>query len=394
MSFLKDILPPAVIARDGSSVPVSSFSQEVRLIGIYFSAKWCPPCSMFTPVLRNFYNEVNRLERRFEVIFVSGDHEEAGFLKYFAEMPWKAVPFEAAARISDLHEVRGIPHLKIFDARNGHVITTQGVREVSTAMSNRGDAAEALFTHWTSNTLASSGVGTAKVTPPPSLDAWQRGIKLEVEETIEQHSVVIYSKTWCPFCKQAKDLLSKVTRDLKVIELDVVPMGDQLHDVLKVMTGQTSVPVIYVGGNFIGGFSDAEKKIQDGSLIAMLSKTDDKGDNNKKTLDSDSLDVSTAKTADDPSKRFFRLASMTSTVNKGYAIQHFEPVAHKRQAEIPVIDKQLLPLLNEHNLRHQIRYEYGGQQLMLTAMIIFAVPAVGMVLALFRHRRQSQWPQR
>ena len=43
------------------------------LLAFFFSANWCPPCKSFAPILREFYNEVNSDEKRFEVIFVSFD---------------------------------------------------------------------------------------------------------------------------------------------------------------------------------------------------------------------------------------------------------------------------------------------------------------------------------
>ena len=49
----------------------------------------------------------------FEVIFVSGDRDEAGFKEYFGSMPWLAVPFDDEKRRDALNEyfgVQGIPH--------------------------------------------------------------------------------------------------------------------------------------------------------------------------------------------------------------------------------------------------------------------------------------------
>ena len=46
---------------------------DLKYVGIYFSAHWCPPCRNFTPVLAEFYNAVNQNGKIFEVIFVSSD---------------------------------------------------------------------------------------------------------------------------------------------------------------------------------------------------------------------------------------------------------------------------------------------------------------------------------
>jgi thiol-disulfide isomerase/thioredoxin len=39
----------------------------------YFSMHTCPPCREFTPIFAELYKEMNEDEKRFEVIFFSGD---------------------------------------------------------------------------------------------------------------------------------------------------------------------------------------------------------------------------------------------------------------------------------------------------------------------------------
>ena len=39
--------------------PVSSVDENC-VIGLYFSAHWCPPCRNFTPKLSKFYEEANK----------------------------------------------------------------------------------------------------------------------------------------------------------------------------------------------------------------------------------------------------------------------------------------------------------------------------------------------
>ena len=77
-------------------VPVSSLDGEGKVVGLYFSAHWCPPCRGFTPKLAEWYTKLTSgaLKDKVEIVFVSSDRDEKSFNEYFAEMPWLALPFE------------------------------------------------------------------------------------------------------------------------------------------------------------------------------------------------------------------------------------------------------------------------------------------------------------
>lgn len=64
------------------------------MLGLYFSAHWCPPCRSFTPKLVEVYNELQKSGKNFEIVFCSSDRDEEGFKEYYETMPWKCVPFE------------------------------------------------------------------------------------------------------------------------------------------------------------------------------------------------------------------------------------------------------------------------------------------------------------
>ena len=38
-----------------------------KIVALYFSASWCPPCKLFTPVLKAAYEAANKAGKRFEV---------------------------------------------------------------------------------------------------------------------------------------------------------------------------------------------------------------------------------------------------------------------------------------------------------------------------------------
>lgn len=91
--------------------------EKAQVVGLYFTAGWCPPCKTFNPVLLEFYNDVNYPDKRFEVIQVSCDQDEIAFNEYFGAMPWVAIPFNDA-RIKSLKtkfRVTGVPILLLLN---------------------------------------------------------------------------------------------------------------------------------------------------------------------------------------------------------------------------------------------------------------------------------------
>ncbi len=63
-----ELFPQGLV--DAQKQPVSVDSLDGKIVGIYFSAQWCPPCRNFTPKLVSFRN-ANKDD--FEVVFVSSD---------------------------------------------------------------------------------------------------------------------------------------------------------------------------------------------------------------------------------------------------------------------------------------------------------------------------------
>jgi len=103
-----------------------------NVVGLYFSAHWCPPCRAFTPSLVKTYENIVNAGKKFEIIFCSGDHDENSFKEYLNTMPWKALPFKDSREkeLSALFEVSGIPHLVLID-ENGKILTDNGRSAVS-----------------------------------------------------------------------------------------------------------------------------------------------------------------------------------------------------------------------------------------------------------------------
>ena len=88
-----------------------------------------------------------------------------------------------------------------------------------------------------------------------------------VQETLKRagpNGVVLFSKTYCPYCENAKDDLSSVGIAPIVVELDQRPDGQTIQEALLRMTGQRTVPSAWVDGVHIGGSGDVYRHVQDG----------------------------------------------------------------------------------------------------------------------------------
>jgi len=47
--------------------------KNIQILAYYFSASWCRHCKEFTPLLVDFYNEVNKESKKLEIIHLSYD---------------------------------------------------------------------------------------------------------------------------------------------------------------------------------------------------------------------------------------------------------------------------------------------------------------------------------
>ncbi|XP_014523627.1 probable nucleoredoxin 1 [Vigna radiata var. radiata] len=113
-----------VIGKDGVQVPVSELNGKVVLL--YFSAHWCPPCRAFLPKLVDAYHEIKAKGNALEIVFISSDKDQASFDEFFGGMPWLALPFGDSRKrsLSRKFRVSGIPMLVAIGS-SGRTLTTK-----------------------------------------------------------------------------------------------------------------------------------------------------------------------------------------------------------------------------------------------------------------------------
>ena len=69
-------------------------------------------------------------------------------------------------------------------------------------------------------------------------------VRIFVDSTISRYKVTVFSKTFCPYCRKAKEILSnyQIKDDcLEIIELEKRPDMNQIQTYLKELTGASTV---------------------------------------------------------------------------------------------------------------------------------------------------------
>lgn len=93
---------------------------------------------------------------------------------------------------------------------------------------------------------------------------------------VQENKVAMFSFSTCPFCRRAKDFLDEKGIEYQAMEIDELDgnEGNQIRAMLGRKTKRTSVPSIFVAGQFIGGCNDGPGLLplaQSGELEKMLS---------------------------------------------------------------------------------------------------------------------------
>jgi len=79
--------------------------------------------------------------------------------------------------------------------------------------------------------------------------------------------VEIYSSTFCPFCHMAIRLLDSKNIDYQLHKVDFAPSR---RAEMRMRSGRTSVPQIFIGATHVGGCDDLYALEQSGQLDPLL----------------------------------------------------------------------------------------------------------------------------
>ncbi|KAK9380064.1 thioredoxin-like protein [Kockiozyma suomiensis] len=96
-----------------------------------------------------------------------------------------------------------------------------------------------------------------------------------VREYVAKNPIMVFSKTYCPYCVHAKGLLKNESAAVaaKILELDEMGKeGSDLQNAVYQLYSHRTVPAIFIGGKFIGGDSDLTSLKNSGKLKSILAE--------------------------------------------------------------------------------------------------------------------------
>ena len=85
-------------------------------------------------------------------------------------------------------------------------------------------------------------------------------------------TVIVFSKSYCPHSRRAKNILEKYDIDPApyVVELDQHPLGPRLQARLTELTGRRTVPNVLINAVSIGGGDDVAGLDESKKLVAKI----------------------------------------------------------------------------------------------------------------------------
>ena len=91
-----------------------------------------------------------------------------------------------------------------------------------------------------------------------------------IQDELRSHRVVVYSKTSCPHSRAVKELLRSLSLGYVAVELDQVEGGRSLQRALARMTGVSTVPQVFIHGQFVGTADGTREALETGRLQRLL----------------------------------------------------------------------------------------------------------------------------
>ncbi|KAJ4956146.1 hypothetical protein NE237_012929 [Protea cynaroides] len=92
----------------------------------------------------------------------------------------------------------------------------------------------------------------------------------KVTRLISEKGVVMFSKSSCCMCYAVKILFHEIGVNPMVHELDQDPEGREMERALMRMGCSTPVPVVFIGGKYVGSTNEVMTLHLGGSLLPLI----------------------------------------------------------------------------------------------------------------------------
>jgi glutaredoxin len=112
------------------------------------------------------------------------------------------------------------------------------------------------------NTPSASAVAPAESAPVPATQATSEAASRPQRRSIAGVSVIVYTTSWCPVCRRAKDWLRG--NGIAYEERDIETSSDNARKV-RILNPRASIPTIDVDGEVLIGFSEPQ-------MVAVLER--------------------------------------------------------------------------------------------------------------------------
>ncbi|XP_050411584.1 thioredoxin reductase 1, cytoplasmic [Patella vulgata] len=131
----------------------------------------------------------------------------------------------------------------------------------------------------------------------------QGDLKTLIQGYIDKNKVMIFSKTTCPFCAKVKDLFKSLNVEYFSLEMDKENNMADLQNTLLEISGQKTVPNVYINGTHLGGCDSTLKAHSDNKLLQMINAPNEKYDYDLIVIGGGSGGLSAAKAAAELGKK-------------------------------------------------------------------------------------------
>jgi glutaredoxin 3 len=84
---------------------------------------------------------------------------------------------------------------------------------------------------------------------------------------MNQPAITVYVTDWCPYCRRAKDLLTRKGVEFNEINVDDEP---KLREEMMARSSRRTVPQIFIGEKHVGGCDDLLALEEAGDLDRLI----------------------------------------------------------------------------------------------------------------------------